>query len=179
VVATSEASSGRKTSSTDSLLSGSSDARSAPPEEEEEEAADSGTDGHAAASIASSCSDDEQQNRVVEECVRLDVLVSDGTYEDVEAPSAVVKTSTDDAHPDAPYSKVIKVAKQQCVRIDETTSDLLPADADAGNSDTLKDIQQTLQMLEEKVRMYETRATGDHDDEQVRRIYVFCIARAQ
>jgi hypothetical protein len=176
VVATSEASSGRKTS-TDSLLS--DDARSAPPEEEEEEeeAADSGTDGHAAASIASSCSDDEQQNRVVEECTRLDVLVSDGTYEDVEAPSPVVKTSsTDDAHPDAPYSKVIKVAKQQCVRIEETTCEL--QDADAGNSDTLKDIQQTLQMLEEKVRMYETRATGDHDDEQVRRIYVVCIARA-
>jgi hypothetical protein len=102
---------------------------------------------------------------VVEECVRLDVLVSDGTYEDVEAPSKEPSV-------DAPYSKVIKVAKQQCVRIEDAPEEV--DDAHAGNSDTLKDIQQTLQMLEEKVRMYETRITVDHDDEKVATFSFYC-----
>jgi len=175
-----------RTTSTDSLLSSSSagsEVASLPPPVDEE-AADSGTDGHAPASIASS--DDEQQNRVVEECVRLDVMVSDGTYEDVEPPPAPPK--------EVAYSQVIKLPKQQSITITDAVSTVSVTvsnasgtvssvssgrllteenieaaeaadDGQAGTSDTLRDIQQTLQMLEEKVRMYETRLAVDHLDQ--------------
>ncbi|CAB3362581.1 Hypothetical predicted protein [Cloeon dipterum] len=166
-----------RTISTDSLLSsssGGSEVASLPPPADEE-SADSGTDGHAPASIASS--DDEQQNRVVEECVRLDVIVSDGAYEDVEAPKR--QASTPPPAPEAAYSQVIKIKLKQpsdnaSVKSGELAIRLLTEekieaaeaadDEQAGTSDTLKDIQQTLQMLEEKVRMYETRLAVEHPE---------------